>query len=479
MADEEDTELRLAGNDGGDDPNLFQGQYVDPNSDPKDDPLWREQIERWAGGEPDDFDWLQELFAHTHFFLLEHLAKMVLETASDCEISLETSSRAERRNDEALTEARKITGEDDPEGSALALDLRGWISCSDSIPAFHHTLAQLLVRLPIEDLRAGIVNRRPKDATEVQEVVREQDTIIAAQKVAATPEGGARYVAKEKDDLPHGLRNQFRGKLENVFRPLHYARMTSEQLDAVQGLEAQFPNAANALQTIHRNLRRRYQFGDDRIHLRPTILVGEAGTGKTRLCRELARILDVHVAVGTVAGHNDAHIFGVSAGYNSAFPSIMTTAVADAGVMNPLVMIDEIDKVRPGHNGDVWAEFLGLLEPVEAGTYYERFVSSNVDASGISWIFTANDLGPIPRTFLSRCAVCEIPPPVADQIRTIIRNMVVEYARDLEIDERFLVITPEDIEYLEGSWSRHRSIRCLSELVKLLLDERQQDLGHA
>ncbi len=448
---------------------------------PSDDPKWQALISHWANGSPNDAGWLGELFSNTPHELLSELQTRLLISASDQQILSEHTARKARRETSSRREAERLVGvKNDPHSETLAIEVTGWISSSHSTEAFYETVQQLLRKLPVEDLRQGIVGRQPRDESEAEEIKHEWQVIHATQEPKnVTHSSSTRYLLKHRKSLPRTTQNNIKGKLENILKPLDFSRVTQAQLQAVAKLGEKFPNAENAIELIGRNLRRRWQYGDDRVHLRPMILTGEPGTGKTRLCREIGKILNVHVAITTVAGHSDSQIFGVSGGWSSASPSIMTTAISDSVSMNPLIMVDEVDKVRPSHNGDVWAEFLGLLEPIEAQTYYERFLATNVDASGISWVFTANDVTLIPQPFLSRCTVCRIDPPLPTQIRVIIRSLISDYAQDLGIDQRFLPVMSEDFEQLEESWPRHRSVRILSELLKLLLDDRQSFFGKA
>ncbi|WP_127116243.1 AAA family ATPase [Shimia sediminis] len=446
----------------------------------KNDPVWQERIKQWAKGEAHVVNWLSSALSDVSTTGLKQLECLILETVSEDDLRYQMHARIVENSPWVEKEANRIAGNDEIEDIELAMRIKHWIALHADEDEFAEELKHLLTKLPIDDLRRGIIERESANLHEAHEMMRERSLIKDAKhEVSESPAGSNRYVKKDKKQLPTNIRKNISGKLDNVFRELDYARITKEQLEKVTGLKSKFPNASSAIDLLSGTLRRHWQFGDDRIRLRPIILTGEPGTGKTRLCRELAKVLNVPVTEGNVGGHNDSQILGVSGGWSSAFPSIMTTAVADAKLMNPLILIDEIDKVRPSHNGDVWAEFLGLLEPAESSTYYEKFLTTNVDASGICWVFTANDLSLIPRPFLSRCAVCEVHPPQPDQLRTIVSSLVDDYAKSLGVDKRFLPLTAGDVAYLESTWMEHRSIRVLSELIRHIFDENQQQLGTA
>ncbi|MEQ3727928.1 MAG: AAA family ATPase [Tateyamaria sp.] len=259
----------------------------------------------------------------------------------------------------------------------------------------------------------------------------------------------------------------------DAFRPKHFNILTRQNLEALTSLKTRFPNAEAAIGLVYDQLYRHWQFGNDRLQMRPIILAGEPGVGKTRLCREIAKVLNIDVTIRSVAGHADANIFGVSAGWSTAMPSVITKAVCSSGALNPLIMIDELDKALPSHNGSVWAELLGLLENAEARTFYERFLATNVNASHISWLFTANDLSKLPRPLLSRCLVVHVDGPSREQVPSIIRSLKADYAQELGVDERLFAMTVDDHDWLLSTWPDHRSIRVLSELLRSLIDRSQ------
>lgn len=157
-------------------------------------------------------------------------------------------------------------------------------------------------------------------------------------------------------------------------------------------LGARFPHATAVIDGLLRPLERNFDLDRAVISLRPTILVGAPGTGKTALLRAFAAELGLSVSQKSVAGINDSNLFGTSAGWSTAMPSIVSSTIAQSGTLNPLIILDEIDKAQTTHNGSIQECLLPLLEPGEARRYHERYLASAVDASGINWIFSANEL---------------------------------------------------------------------------------------
>ncbi|MCP1167139.1 MULTISPECIES: AAA family ATPase [Limimaricola] len=244
-------------------------------------------------------------------------------------------------------------------------------------------------------------------------------------------------------------------------------------------LACKFPHAIAVIDGLLRPLERGFMTGRAELKLRPTILVGGPGSGKTALLRDFAAALELPVTRISVAGSSDSNVFGVSAGWSTSLPSIMTSTVASSRLLNPAIILDELDKAYTSRNGSVQESLLPLLEPTEAVHYHERFLASAVNASHINWLFTANSLDRITAPLLSRCDVYEMPTPSREHVRPIVRAIIAEYARDLGLHTGFVRLSTEDVEFLENSYDRHRSVRVLAELVRQLLDAQEQDLPRA
>jgi len=293
-------------------------------------------------------------------------------------------------------------------------------------------------------------------------------------------EPGRRYItgAKSKSELPRPVRSGL-DKCEKLFGVSDVARFDLEALLNAAVVKERFPNASNVIDGLLGEMRRGFSLGDDTIRIRPTIILGEPGVGKTTMVRAMLEGLGFVPEIVSVAGHNDSQIFGVSAGWSSALPSVMTTAVLKQGVLNPILVIDEIDKVRPSQNGDIYSELLLLTEPTDAKTYRDKFLSTTTDCSAISWVFTANYIERIPEPLRSRCVVYKMDTPTNSQLPAILNSMHAAYAKERGVDQRMIPLTMEDHEMLISDFSQHASLRRSKELIRILVDHRQSELGCA
>ncbi len=280
------------------------------------------------------------------------------------------------------------------------------------------------------------------------------------------------------DDLPRTVTKEF----EDIDTLLHIRDTTkigSARLKAAEALSVKFPNAADLIHGLLSEVRHSMSFGDNTLKFRATIIVGKPGIGKTTVVRALCGALGVEPYIVSVAGHSDANIFGVSAGWSTAMPSIMTTAALRQKVINPVLVLDEIDKVRPNHNGDIFASLLSLTEPVDARTYRDKFLTVNTDCSKMSWVFTANDLGKIPEPLRDRCVIYKMHPPSQDQLPHIIRSMRDDYARERHVDPRFMPLFEDDYEVIARDFQKRSSLRRSREMMRILVNMRQGHLSKA
>lgn len=237
----------------------------------------------------------------------------------------------------------------------------------------------------------------------------------------------------------------------------------------------EFPHAADAINAICSDIEQQESNGDGTFYVRPTLLLGAPGCGKSRLAGRIGDLVQVPSRMIPAAGTGDAHIGGLSRGWHSGMPAAPIELIRFGGCPNPLLVIDEVEKVALSRqNGNLIDAILPMLEPGTAKAWLDPYLQAECDLSWVSWLFTANSLESLPPPFRDRVRVIEVPAPERQHVEQIAKSILRELRPDHLRTEMFPDLDAVELETLVENWRPGLSIRSLQRMVQALIAARDQ-----
>ena len=410
---------------------------------------------------------------NTYVELTEHPAQMV-----------QLRMLASNQNGFVADSIAQNSGLDFPEKAKLLLQLNPTRRLEMALTYLTREIEVLQLESEIQDKTRSAIDQNQRDyyLREQMRVIRDElgegeeddnfDEDIAKIKGLHLKEEYEKKLLKDVQKLrkqPFGSSEAsvLRGYLDTVL-DLPWNKCSKERLD-VQAASKILEHDHFGLEKVKQRILETIAVRQLAPHMPPQILclVGPPGVGKTSISYSIARSLNrkmVRISLGGV--HDEADIRGHRKTYVGAMPGRIMAAIAQAGTSNPVLLLDEIDKMGSDYRGDPSAALLEVLDSEQNHSYRDHYLEIPFDLSNVMFITTANTLDTVPRPLLDRMEVIELSSYTDEEKLMIAKNhLIPKQLSKHGLKKSQLRITDDAIREIIECYTRESGVRNLERAI--------------
>lgn len=211
-----------------------------------------------------------------------------------------------------------------------------------------------------------------------------------------------------------------------------------------------FPWAREVTGTLLADMRNR-----ETVRLRPTILVGAPGSGKTRFAKDFLDAIQVPWVLTPCGGMSDSAVGGTPRRWHTGESCLPVSAIRRHACAGPALLLDEVEKASTSrHNGSLADVLIGMLGDETSSRYLDPYLECERDLSHVSWLMTANEIAPLPAPLRDRCRVLRFPEPGPAHLPHLARRLLERHYLATGHDPRWATpLDSSEIMALGSAWT--------------------------